>query len=82
MRVNWCVCLCYRREKISIDMSMKKTSIIATNLWRQKRSKSLHEMPPGLQLTHVVEKLQRFAPEKYAEPWDNVGLLIEPSGLK
>ncbi|GAB0092384.1 NIF3-like protein 1 [Sergentomyia squamirostris] len=30
-------------------------------------------------LSEVLEKLQNFAPEKLAESWDNVGLLIEPA---
>lgn len=33
-----------------------------------------------LPLAHVVELLQGFAPLALAEPWDNVGLLLEPLG--
>lgn len=29
-------------------------------------------------LKEIVEELEAFAPLEYAEPWDNVGLLIEP----
>lgn len=32
----------------------------------------------GLPLKSVLEKLQGIAPLKLAEPWDNVGLLVEP----
>lgn len=30
----------------------------------------------------IVKKLNDFAPEKIAEDWDNVGLLIEPATPK
>lgn len=33
-------------------------------------------------LTAIVEKLNGFAPERFAEKWDNVGLLIEPATPK
>lgn len=33
-------------------------------------------------LSTIVEKLNSFAPIKYAESWDNVGLLIEPATPK
>lgn len=33
-------------------------------------------------LGEIVEKLNRFAGEKTAESWDNVGLLIEPATPK
>lgn len=33
-------------------------------------------------LTTIVEKLNNFAPVKFAEKWDNVGLLIEPATPK
>lgn len=33
----------------------------------------------GLPLSEVVKKLQTIAPLSYAESWDNVGLLIQPS---
>lgn len=32
----------------------------------------------GLPLNEVVTKLETFAPSWLAEPWDNVGLLLEP----
>ena len=32
--------------------------------------------------TQVVSKLEGLAPTSLAESWDNVGLLIEPSGSK
>jgi len=32
----------------------------------------------GLSLIDVVTKLDNFAPKSLAEPWDNVGLLVEP----
>ena len=34
----------------------------------------------GMNLTKVVSKLNKFAPLSLAEKWDNVGLLVEPSG--
>lgn len=30
-------------------------------------------------LAEVVDVLEQIAPTKYAEDWDNVGLLIEPA---
>lgn len=33
----------------------------------------------GMPLVEVVKKLKEYAPLDLAEPWDNVGLLIEPS---
>lgn len=35
-------------------------------------------MTTGASLTRIVSVLEAFAPIKYAESWDNVGLLIEP----
>jgi dinuclear metal center YbgI/SA1388 family protein len=32
----------------------------------------------GLSLDNVITKLNNFAPKSLAEPWDNVGLLVEP----
>ena len=32
--------------------------------------------------TQVVSQLEGLAPTSLAESWDNVGLLIEPSGSK
>ena len=32
--------------------------------------------------TQVVSELEGLAPTSLAESWDNVGLLIEPSGSK
>lgn len=50
-----------------------------------KASKSINsfirlycKMPSGVPLKHIVTQLEVFAPLKYAEKWDNVGLLIEP----
>ena len=36
----------------------------------------------GMDLKEVVKKLENFAPSHLAGSWDNVGLLIEPSGEK
>lgn len=36
----------------------------------------------GKSLAEIVEKLNSFAPVKFAEKWDNVGLLIEPATPK
>lgn len=33
-------------------------------------------------LSNIIEELEAFAPIEYAEPWDNVGLLIEPTYSK
>ena len=35
-----------------------------------------------MDLKEVVKKLENFAPSHLAGSWDNVGLLIEPSGEK
>jgi len=32
-----------------------------------------------MRLTEVVQAMERFAPLEYAEKWDNVGLIVEPS---
>ena len=34
---------------------------------------------PPMELKKVLEVLEQFAPLSLAEPWDNVGLLVEPS---
>lgn len=36
------------------------------------------KQPKPLLLKDVIERLEAIAPLSYAEPWDNVGLLIEP----
>lgn len=36
----------------------------------------------SLTLSSVVDEFNRLAPLSLAEPWDNVGLLVEPSGPK
>ena len=36
----------------------------------------------GMDLNAVTKTLEKFAPTSYAGSWDNVGLLIEPSGPK
>ena len=43
-------------------------------------SKLLHTSPSlsNMDLKSIVGKLEEIAPSKYAESWDNVGLLIEP----
>ncbi|KAI9589433.1 NIF3-like protein 1 [Glossina fuscipes] len=35
-------------------------------------------MTTGVSLSRIISLLEAFAPIKYAESWDNVGLLIEP----
>jgi hypothetical protein len=35
----------------------------------------------GLKLKEVVARLNTFAPLSLAASWDNVGLLVEPSGF-
>jgi putative NIF3 family GTP cyclohydrolase 1 type 2 len=35
----------------------------------------------GLNLKEVVARLNTFAPLSLAASWDNVGLLVEPSGF-
>jgi len=34
-----------------------------------------------MELHEITSTLERFAPTSLAEKWDNVGLLVEPSGL-
>ena len=36
----------------------------------------------GMELKEVTKHLETFAPASFAGSWDNVGLLIEPSGEK
>lgn len=38
------------------------------------------DAPDGILLQEVVRQLGKFAPTRLAETWDNVGLLVEPSG--
>ncbi|XP_067641307.1 NIF3-like protein 1 [Eurosta solidaginis] len=45
-----------------------------------KRASS--KMPRGRALQNVVLELEKFAPLKFAETWDNVGLLIEPHKIR
>lgn len=33
---------------------------------------------PGIKLNDILTRLQTFAPLQLAEPWDNVGLLVDP----
>lgn len=33
---------------------------------------------PGKKLKDILSVLENFAPIKFAEPWDNVGLLVDP----
>jgi dinuclear metal center YbgI/SA1388 family protein len=42
-----------------------------SDLWQYNRS-----VPPPL--SEVIAALERLAPLSFAEPWDNVGLLVEP----
>ena len=44
-------------------------------------SSSLHTSTPSLSmdLSNVIQALETIAPPAAAEPWDNVGLLVEPS---
>lgn len=57
------------RHSVLIDKVKLSTSLQARNCTMSS-------------LTSIVEKLNGFAPEKYAETWDNVGLLIEPATPK
>lgn len=45
------------------------------------RSHSLHTTTPlfAMELPSVIKALETIAPTAAAEPWDNVGLLVEPS---
>jgi len=46
-------------------------------------SRSFKTLPPlAMDLKQVVSQLEALAPTSLAESWDNVGLLIEPSGSK
>lgn len=36
-------------------------------------------MIPFYRLSDVVQRMESFAPIKFAEKWDNVGVLVEPS---
>lgn len=57
-------------------------SSIGSNVVDQQRTISQSKMLSGSQLSDIIEKLNLFAPEKYAESWDNVGLLIQPTTPK
>ncbi|XP_055683279.1 NIF3-like protein 1 [Lutzomyia longipalpis] len=59
--------------KFALSGCKKQFSIIPPVQLRRMYS---HQHPS---LADVVERLQNFAPEKLAEPWDNVGLIIEPA---
>ena len=39
------------------------------------------DVPRKMQLDQVIAILESIAPLDFAEPWDNVGLLLEPPGL-
>ena len=52
-------------------------------LVRYSNYRTLHTSSPvKMKLKEVVSQLEIFAPSSLAESWDNVGLLIEPSGEK
>ena len=42
--------------------------------------RKIHDM--GMDLKSVVSSLEKIAPSSLAGKWDNVGLLVEPSGNK
>ena len=52
-------------------------STIAKRMTSSTAAKTL-----GLELKEVVKRLNVFAPPTLAGSWDNVGLLLEPSGEK
>ena len=52
-----------------------------TPLLAQVVKRGLHTVS-GMDLKVIVQKLESFAPKSLAGSWDNVGLLIEPSGEK
>ncbi|ENN82329.1 hypothetical protein HUJ04_000137 [Dendroctonus ponderosae] len=46
---------------------------LLSNLWHSRPFSTM-----GLPLKSVLDKLQKIAPLRLAEPWDNVGLLVQP----
>lgn len=53
------------------------------NLYEIKLSNSSNcQKNMGLPLNEIMRMLQEIAPLKYAESWDNVGLLVEPNRNK
>ncbi|XP_055911595.1 NIF3-like protein 1 [Eupeodes corollae] len=64
---------------INFRLSTKlfNTKLLTRNLSKMETSSAARD-PKGLALKNVLEKLESFAPLKFAEKWDNVGLLIEP----
>ncbi len=60
---------------------MWRLSLAKTCSWILRPSCSLHTTPPSLamELGSVIKELEGIASTAAAEPWDNVGLLVEPS---
>lgn len=55
------------------------TSVSLTSISRIANQRSMAEnVYTGLLLSTILEGLERFAPLRLAESWDNVGLLIDP----
>ncbi|XP_034179196.1 cytosolic iron-sulfur assembly component 1 isoform X2 [Osmia lignaria lignaria] len=68
--------------------ALKRSCRIFVYDTKQKHSSVLYAMSAmkpdamGIPLTQVVETLHKFADPSLANPWDNVGLLIEPTETK
>lgn len=60
---------------------MRWLGVLRTGSHLSRYFRSLHTSLPSLSmdLSDVVQALETIAPTVAAEPWDNVGLLVEPS---
>jgi hypothetical protein len=55
--------------------------MVLRNLSHDKIGRIFQSREMGLNLKEVVASLNTFAPLSLAASWDNVGLLVEPSGF-
>lgn len=66
MSIRLLVACAFKHNNIPIRKYCNSASIMAENIYT------------GVLLSTILEGLEKFAPLKLAEGWDNVGLLVDP----
>lgn len=57
---------------------LRRVGGLVKHLITKNYSNNIAMAKNGVSLQKVITELEELAPLKYAESWDNVGLLIEP----
>jgi len=71
------------QAELGQKQNLIKSLLHHNNYLLPSNSRSFRTLPPlAMDLKQVVSQLEGLAPTSLAESWDNVGLLIEPSGSK